>query len=93
MKFISLFIFMAIITTIARAQEKIAFKVSFSEPQAHYADIEMTISGIKGDQIDLKMPVWTPGSYLIREFAKNVEDFKVSGASGKVLDFGKFRDI
>jgi predicted metalloprotease with PDZ domain len=27
----------------------------------------------KKDFIDFKMPVWTPGSYLIREYAKNVE--------------------
>ena len=80
---------MAVITTSLSAQEKIAFKVSFSEPQAHYADIEMEISGLKTDQIDLKMPVWTPGSYLIREFAKNVETFKASSAAGGVLSASK----
>ncbi len=85
MKYITLLICMAIITNAANAQDKIAFKVSFSEPQAHYADIEMEISGIKEDQIELKMPVWTPGSYLIREFAKNVEAFKATGSSGKNL--------
>ncbi|MHB1177344.1 MAG: M61 family metallopeptidase [Daejeonella sp.] len=88
-KCVTLFIFMAIITNAADAQDKIAFKVSFSEPQAHYADVEMEISGIKADQIDLKMPVWTPGSYLIREFAKNVEGFKASGSDGKNLEANK----
>ena len=29
----------------------------------------------KNGYFDLKMPVWTPGSYLIREYAKNVEGF------------------
>ena len=33
----------------------------------------MEISGLKGEFLDLKMPVWTPGSYLIREYSKNVE--------------------
>lgn len=80
---------MAVITTSLSAQEKIAFKVSFTEPQAHYADIEMEISGLKADQIDLKMPVWTPGSYLIREFAKNVESFKAVGSTGNNLNFSK----
>ena len=84
-KFLTLVLFMAITTAAVNAQEKIAFKVSFSEPQAHYADIEMEMSGITGNQIDLKMPVWAPGSYLIREFAKNVEDFKVSALDGKLL--------
>lgn len=80
---------MAVITTSLSAQEKIAFKVSFTEPQAHYADIEMEISGLKADQIDLKMPVWTPGSYLIREFAKNMESFKAVGSTGNNLNFSK----
>lgn len=88
MKSISVIILMAIMTTTLSAQEKIAFSVSFSEPQAHYADVEMEISGLKGDQIDLKMPVWTPGSYLIREFAKNVEGFSASAGAGK-LSFNK----
>lgn len=80
---------MAILTTTLNAQEKIAFTVSFSEPQAHYADVEMEISGLKDNQIDLKMPVWAPGSYLIREFAKNVESFKAVDNSGKRLSANK----
>lgn len=89
MKSTTLIIFMVIIASMVSAQEKIAFKVSFLEPKAHYADIEMDISGLKEDQIDLKMPVWTPGSYLIREFAKNVEGFQVHGSSGSALSFNK----
>ena len=71
------------------AQSKIAFDVSFTEPQAHYAEVEMNISGLKAAHIDLKMPVWTPGSYLIREFSKNVEGFKAFGSGGKELSFEK----
>ncbi len=59
-----------------KAQVKISFEVSFKEPQAHYAEVEMQIAGIATkNYIDVKMPVWTPGSYLVREFAKNVEGF------------------
>lgn len=85
MKYLVSIIFMAIMTTSLSAQEKIAFEVSFSEPQAHYADVNMELSEFKDDHIDLKMPVWTPGSYLIREFAKNVEEFKAVNASGSAL--------
>ncbi|MFC5283795.1 M61 family metallopeptidase [Pedobacter alpinus] len=74
--FISI-IFMAI-TAQAQNSANIAFKVSFTEPQAHYADVEMTISNIKKDEITVKMPTWAPGSYLIREFSKNIESFAVN---------------
>ena len=40
---------------------KIAYTVSFSEPQAHYADVEMDISGLKQNILDIKMPVWDTG--------------------------------
>lgn len=77
------------ITTSLSAQNKIAFEVSFSEPQAHYVDVVMEISGIKSPYIDLKMPVWAPGSYLIREFAKNVESFSAFNAGGTSLNAEK----
>src|ERR1700743_2084071 len=52
---------------------KISYTVTFPEAQAHYVDIEMHIDNIQQKELTLKMPVWTPGSYLVREFAKNVE--------------------
>ncbi|SEM50880.1 Predicted metalloprotease, contains C-terminal PDZ domain [bacterium A37T11] len=69
-------------STLAQPSSHIAFEVSFKEPQAHYAELSMEISGIKQDYIDVKMPVWTPGSYLVREFAKSVEGFAAVGANG-----------
>jgi predicted metalloprotease with PDZ domain len=63
---------------------QITYTVTFPEAQAHYADVEMNISGIQQNILDLKMPIWTPGSYLAREFAKNVESFTAS-AKGKSL--------
>jgi predicted metalloprotease with PDZ domain len=74
----------------AKSQVKIGFEVSFTEPQAHYAEVEMNISGINKDYVDVKMPVWAPGSYLVREFSKNVEGFKAS-AAGKPVKFEKVR--
>jgi predicted metalloprotease with PDZ domain len=69
---------------------RISYTVAFPEAQAHYADIEMSISGLKQNTLDLKMPVWTPGSYLIREFSKNVESFSAE-ANGRTLDAKKIR--
>jgi predicted metalloprotease with PDZ domain len=67
-----------------RAQTKVSFEVSFKEPQAHYADVKMELSGISKPYVDVKMPVWAPGSYLVREFSKNVEGFTASNANTKL---------
>lgn len=67
-------------TLTASAQLKVSYEVSFKQPQAHYAEVEMNIGGLSKVYTDVKMPAWAPGSYLIREFAKNVEGFSASAA-------------
>jgi predicted metalloprotease with PDZ domain len=37
----------------------------------------------------LVMPVWTPGSYLVREFERHVQDFAATDASGQPLQWEK----
>ena len=61
---------------------QIRYVLSMPQPQTHYFEVEMRLQNaakateaIKSGYYDLKMPVWTPGSYLIREYAKNVEAF------------------
>jgi predicted metalloprotease with PDZ domain len=80
---VGLVVLLALSMTV-KSQVKIGFEVSFIEPQAHYAEVEMNISGLNKDYVDVKMPVWAPGSYLVREFAKNVEGFKAR-AKGKAV--------
>ncbi len=73
----------------SHAKSKITFEVSFKEPQAHYAEINMTLSGIRQDYVDVKMPVWAPGSYLVREFSKHVEGFEARSSSGEIIENDK----
>lgn len=76
---------MTTVATSTFAAPRIHFEVSFSEPQAHYAEIKMEISDLRQDYIDVKMPVWTPGSYLVREYAKHVESVEACDADGAYL--------
>lgn len=69
---------------------QIQYTVTFPEAQAHYADIEMNISGLEQNQLNLKLPVWTPGSYLVREFSKNIESLSAL-ANNKSVEVVKTR--
>lgn len=82
---VNLLVLMTTVTTSAIAAPTIHFEVSFKEPQAHYAEIKMEISDLRKDYIDVKMPVWTPGSYLVREYAKHVERVEACDADGALL--------
>ncbi len=42
-------------------------------PQTHYFQVEIELTDFKESEIEVKMPVWSPGSYLVREFSKNVD--------------------
>jgi len=67
------------------------FDVRFSNPSSHYAEIDMHLKDLKEDSVDVKMPVWIPGSYMVREFTRNVEGFKVIGTDGSKPRFKKVR--
>jgi predicted metalloprotease with PDZ domain len=61
------------------------YEVSMLEPANHYFDIKMTVNlsntDFGNEFIEVKMPVWTPGSYLVREFARNVESLRASNGN------------
>ncbi len=54
---------------------EISYNVSMPEPHTHYFEVSMNIKDYEKEYIDVHMPVWAPGSYLVREFAKSVEGF------------------
>jgi predicted metalloprotease with PDZ domain len=68
---------------------EIVIRVGMSEPWTHYFDVAINISGAPEGELDVVMPVWTPGSYLVREFARNVQQFSSVDAAGKNLRWEK----
>jgi predicted metalloprotease with PDZ domain len=56
----------------------ISYEVSMPEPHTHYYNVKMSVTDYEKDYFDVQMPVWSPGSYLVREFAKGVEDVKAT---------------
>lgn len=53
----------------------IEYQVAMPEPETHLFEVTLRVKGWSGDRLDLKFPVWTPGSYLVREYAKHLQDF------------------
>lgn len=74
----------------AQAQEPVKYTVSFPAPQTHYLEIAASIPA-GGPQVELFMAVWTPGSYLVREYSRHVEGFRALSPSGMDLSWRKTR--
>ncbi len=75
----------------AQNMNPIHYTVRFPAPQTHYLSIEAVIPVAGEATPEIFMPVWTPGSYLVREYARNMEDITVTDGSGKRLAFAKSR--
>ncbi|HUR97224.1 MAG TPA: PDZ domain-containing protein [Pyrinomonadaceae bacterium] len=72
------------------AAPNISYTVSMSKPWTHLLEVEMRLNWTQmPGKAELKMPVWTPGSYLIREYGRHVQDFAVKDAGGRALTWEK----
>src|SRR5688572_2191698 len=69
--------------------QDIGYTVSMPKPWTHLLELEMRVKRQTTGDLQLKMPVWTPGSYLVREYARHVQDFAAKDAAGKALTWQK----
>ncbi|HEY9597525.1 MAG TPA: M61 family metallopeptidase [Cyanophyceae cyanobacterium] len=60
-----------------RTAPTIHYYVAMPCPQSHLFEITLQVRGWQEPTLNLKMPVWTPGSYLVREYAKHLQEFSV----------------
>lgn len=65
------------------AQAAMQYTLRFPKPESRYVEVSLRLTA-PTDTLDLRLPVWTPGSYLIREFPRNLDGF-VAMADGKEL--------
>src|SRR5688572_6862669 len=70
----------------------IAYTVAMPRPHTHLFEIQITVTRglmVRPTHVQFVMPVWTPGSYLIREFLRHVQDFEVTDDDGKPIKWEK----
>jgi predicted metalloprotease with PDZ domain len=75
----------------AAAVEPIRYTLSFPDPQTHYVEVAAVFPTTGRTQLDLTMAVWSPGSYLVREYERHVESVSARGADGSTLVVEKVR--
>lgn len=83
------FILFSLLFTFFSFSQNIHYKVRMIKPQTHYFQVSMEVASFKGKTMTVKMPVWAPGSYLVREFAKNVNQVHAYDENNKELNVVK----
>jgi predicted metalloprotease with PDZ domain len=80
---------LAFMTDLSAQSDAVLYIVRFPKPSTHYIEIEAEYPTKGQPQIELTMAVWTPGSYLVREYARNVEGVAARTQAGKALTVEK----
>jgi predicted metalloprotease with PDZ domain len=69
--------------------DPIRYTLRFPEPHTHYVDVTAVYPTGGRPVVELMMAVWTPGSYMVREYSRHVESVTASNAAGSALDVEK----
>jgi predicted metalloprotease with PDZ domain len=78
-------VMMPIASATAQTPEPIRYTLRFPAPHTHYVEVEAVYPGGGRPQVELFMAVWTPGSYLVREYQRHVENVSAAAADGRAL--------
>ena len=75
----------------AQPSSPIVHTVRFPSPQSHYVEVEAETPTQGQPRIEVMMAVWAPGSYLVREFARNLEALTARTPAGSSLSIESSR--
>jgi predicted metalloprotease with PDZ domain len=69
----------------AQALDPIVYTVRISNPASHAAEVEAVVPTAGGPAIEIMMPVWSPGYYVVEDYAGRVADLSAKAPDGIVL--------
>ncbi len=65
------------------------YAVSIPDPATHLFHVSLTCDPVPPGEWSWQLPSWTPGSYLIREYARQVDDVAATDGAGNALAVSK----
>ncbi len=68
---------------------ELQYRLNVTRPSTNLVEVEIRAAGVNDATLDFVMPAWAPGRYAIYDFAKNVQDFRSAGNTGKPLAWTK----
>jgi len=68
--------------------KKISYTIAAQDPATHMFQVTMTIEAPAPEGQVLVLPAWIPGSYMIREFSRNIVQIRAE-ASGQPVELAK----
>ena len=85
------FIVIAFLISISISTMALDYTVSFDKVKSHYVTVDLTFDATGKDFVDFKVPVWTPGSYKVREFSNAFENVTAGDKEVKRINKNTWR--
>jgi predicted metalloprotease with PDZ domain len=63
----------------------VSYEIRDIDVRAHEFVVRMTLSGVREGAVRVTLPAWIPGSYMIRDFARNVTEFAASDEAARAM--------
>ncbi|RDV26021.1 M61 family peptidase [Alteromonas aestuariivivens] len=67
----------------------IDYRLSVKSQSQHLFEVTMTVPDLDSESVTVCLPAWIPGSYMIRDFARNIITFEASTSDGEFLEVSK----
>ena len=75
----------AVLAVAQTTVDPIRYTLRFPEPHTHYVEVTAVVPTGRQPAVELMMAVWTPGSYLVREYSRHVDTLTAAQPDGRPL--------
>ena len=75
------------------AQKTLDYRIGWDAPNSHTYNITLTLDAPAGKTVDVRIPDWRPGRYMVQHFAKNIMRFSATDGMGKPLTWQKIDKV
>ncbi|MFI5174884.1 MAG: M61 family metallopeptidase [Terriglobia bacterium] len=71
------------------AADSIQYRLAMPHPSSHFFVVTIVVDQVTTPVLDFQIPAWSPGRYVIYDFAHNVQEFRAQGDQNNPLAFEK----
>lgn len=68
---------------------RVEYTISLPRPQTQTVDLSVRLRDVRADEVELVLPTWRPGRYVINEHAGEVRWYRAQAEDGSVLPIQK----
>jgi predicted metalloprotease with PDZ domain len=70
----------------AQQSPVLQYSLSVNSVSQHLFDVTLSIPSMDSEHLKLSLPGWIPGSYMVRDFSRNIVNFSATNSKGQPIE-------